>query len=265
MAYQNPSYCFLHAAADAGAASITINGAYNADYPEDNLIDYRPSSLLKWTATATPHRVVIDRGAGTREEIDRMIIPSGHNMAGEAWELRTNTSDSWGGTTVASGTFAAGLVDEVVSGGTEAQRKYQWVRLAMSTGGTALEMGQLFLTHTRTPTTRGIEPHWEARQVPTLTEIPFPSRSALLSLAQNRWLYRVSYERLESTDLAVFDNLMTETGGGLVPFYFIPPDDGDDALLMRIQDFTRRRQARQSPSASGAAFTIDFSMIEQIG
>ena len=103
MAYQNPSYCFLHAAADAGAASMFASDnetgtpdREDPDYPLENLIDYRPSSLFKFSAGDTNNAVYIDRGAGTLENITWIIIPPGHNLAtAGVCLLESDTTSAW--------------------------------------------------------------------------------------------------------------------------------------------------------------------------
>jgi hypothetical protein len=259
MAYQNPAYLFLHVGADAGDAGVFVDVTESTTYPKRNLIDYRQSSLFKWTNAATYHDIKFNRGAAGLELVNRMIIPAGHNLSGAAYELRSNTADSWGGTIRASGTFGSGLQDISVSGSST----QQWWRLEISTSGT-WEIPELWLSNRRVPTGRGPNPFWEARKIPALTEVPFPARSATLALGPNRWLYRVAYDRLDGTDLAVIDDLMDETGIGLVPFYFDPPDDTLDPVLVKVNDFTRRQQARTNLT-TGMAYNVEFSMIEQAG
>jgi hypothetical protein len=256
MAYRNPRFCFLHAAADAGAANLTSSHP-DSDYPVDNLIDYRPSSLCIFASSGANRAIMLDRGAAGLESIDRMIIPAGHNLDGANWWLQSDPTGSWPGTPRANGTAGTGLIDASFTGSTDRH----W-RLLIGTSG-QWEIGQWYLTRTRQPTTRGIDPAWEERQVPTLREMDFPSREAMLAMAPVRWIYGLSYRALEGTDLAVFDDLMTETGVGLVPFYFDPPDDSRDVLLVRVRDYPRRTQDHPNPGAGGASFDLQFTLIEQ--
>lgn len=258
MAYQNPSYSFLHAAADAGAAAMTENATVDTSYPENNLIDYRPSSLFKWSNSAANHWIKIDRGAAGLEQINRLIIPAGHNLSTATFILQHSTADSWNGasTNAVSDTFGTGLQDFSFTASTE-----QWWRLYI-TGTGAWEIGQLVLTNKRTPT-RGIDPDWTRLKIASVVKIPFPSRDVSLTTAPTRWLYRVRYNHVDATDLAIFDELFEETGSA-VPFYFDQPVSGGDPLLMGIQGDPDIRQDHTSPSGAGApTYRVEFTMLEQ--
>ena len=269
MTYQNPNYYFLHAAADAGAAAITPANE-DADYPAENLIDYRPSSLFKSTSSAN-NKVEIDRGAGTLEGINHLIVPDGHSLDASAeGVVESSTTGDFTGEEIELLSFnpASGLISESFTAGSTAERQYQYLRVYFLTTGSNQEYGQLWLTKKRTPSV-GPDPNYGEAQVSSTVTIPFPSRSASLSLAANRWQYTLTYHHLDGTDLAVFDELIAEVGIDLLPFYFDPPDDTTPTgpLLMKIIGGSyRREQERESPSgAAGAAYRVSFSMLEQIG
>ena len=266
MAYQNPSYSFLHAAADAGVANVVPQTGAATGYPEDNLIDYRPSSLFRFASGGVDRTVDIDRGAGTLEAVDRLIIPVGHNLAASTSTIAKSSPDDvdWGNTLVSwnqsNATVPAGIIDKSFTSTDD-----RYLRFSVRTPGSQWEYGQLVFTRKRTPSV-GIDPRWTANKVSSTLKVPFPSREASLSTAPDRWFYRVPYNRIDGTDLTIFDDLFEETGSGLVPFYFDPPDDGDDPILMSIQGEPVRRQDHPSPSgAGGATYRIEFDMLEQSG
>jgi hypothetical protein len=263
MAYQNPIYCTRHILAEAvgrSAGNLTHSGTVETGYSKLNLGDYRPSSLFKWDAAAANHWIKINRGVTGGLDVTRMIIPAGHNLSGAAWTLQSNTSDSWPGTTRASGTFGSGVISETCT----PPSGNQWWRLDISTSG-QWELGQLVLSNAFQTVYRGVDVEFEARQVASLREMPFPSREATLAMAALRWFYSVSYRALGTTDLSLLDATIEGSGAGLTPFYFYPPDSTLDPLLMKIRDYTRRRQDHPNPKGGGFTYEMAFTMIEQIG
>jgi hypothetical protein len=273
LTYQNPSYSFLHIGADAGVGSLTASPVAATGFPLDNLVDYRSSSLFKFSATGAGY-VEIDAGVQPMaEEIDRIIIPAGHNLATVTQaRVITSTTGAYGGEETIRRTWDQsaqsdpdGIIDQTFT----TTSTDQYTRFYINApAGTAWEFGQLWITNKRTPT-RGPDPDWSEQQVSNTVSVPFPSRTATVSLAANRWEYEFTYHYLDGTDLAIFDDLIEEVGIDLVPFYLDPPDDTTPTgpLLMKINSGSYRRdQERTIPSgALGAAYQIRFSMLEEIG
>jgi hypothetical protein len=265
--YQLPGFNFLHAGADAGVGSMTSSGVESA-YPLDNLIDYRPSSLCKFDGTTSNEWIKIDRGTGTLEDVDRFIMPAGHNLATcDLIRLHSSTNDAdWtllDGWNQTSESDPDGIIDRSFTATDD-----RWVRFTCLEAGTVWETTQLWWTNKRTPTI-GPEVPWTEEQVPNTVTVPFPSRTAALSLAGNRWRYDLTYNMVSGTDLTLFDDLIDEVGVDLLPFYFDCPDDTAPVgpLLMRIIASSYSRE-QQHPTPSGSAtvaYRIRFSMLEEIG
>jgi hypothetical protein len=258
MTYRVPSFSSLHAAADAGIAAITSDNEH-ASFPLDNLIDYRNSSLFKFSTAAVDHWIKIDRAA-VGENINRIIIPAGHNLDGATLSLQYAASDSWPGT-VAEGWTQSGaaIIDRTLDDDSTAR----WWRLSITTSG-QWEIPQLWLTRKRTPT-RGPDPDWGRYKVSGVRTVAFPSRTASLSLGPVRVQYRMKWNHLDSTDLTIFDELLAEVGVDLLPFYIDPPDDNDDALLVKIVGRVTLDQDSKNPASDGPAYRAQFTMLEESG
>lgn len=270
MAYRAPNFMWLHAAQDTGVSNITSSNAH-ADYPLDHLIDNRPSSLFKFNTSASAHWIKIDRGSASEEQVGRMIIPEGHNLSGSTWTCYTATSNL-GDTAAlwaASGTYqffftgAAGnpLIDKTF--GTPTQ--HRWIFLVCTTGSGQWEIGQLFYTRTRTMTTRGPDPKWTERPVPAMIRRELATREANSLLAPNRIAWELKHHALDSTDVAILDDLLEAVGVGASPFYYDSTDNADAPRLMRISNLAPPRiQDHPIPAGSGApTYELTIEMLEQ--
>lgn len=262
MAWQTPSFSFLHAAADAGVGALTASDDPDSTaYALDNLVDYNLSSLWRFN-TSGAHYVDLDRGAAGLEAIDRLIIPVGHNIHAVTCYVYSSTTGAFAGEEgAAKGSgipVADTLFDLSLTSTTE-----RYLRFAHTTAGKA-QYPQLIYTRRRTPT-RGPDPYWDARKVSNNVSVPLPNRTVSLALAPPRWLYTVEWNHLESTDLAIFDDLITAVGVDNIPFWFDGMDSTLDPFYMKIARHGQRKQGRQNPQNLGPAYLVALSMLEQIG
>lgn len=272
MAYVNPTYYFLHAAADAGYAALDPSPAEDSDYKAYNLIDGQESSLFKHSNSSTSGDVIVDRGAIDLEHIDHLIVPAGHNLAtATEIDVRAGTDGASFGTILYSnldqsaaddpdGMISLTLDNQVYDG-----ERYLRFIVQVPATGTTWEYTQLYFSHART-TTVGIDPGWTAQPVSSTVSVPLPNRTVSVSLAPNRTQWNLQYNALSGTDLAVLDELF-EAVADHVPFYFQPPDDGLLPVLVKIVTGSFRRvQDHPIPGgAGGATFRINLSLLEQIG
>lgn len=270
MAYQNPKFGFLHAAADAGEPALTSSSSPEAatGYPLAHLVDYRPSSLFTFGQTGARY-VTVDRGAGTLEEIDRVVVPAGHNLA-TATLIRVHTSTTGVfsgeetlrvGWNQSSEPDVSGIIDKEFT----AETDDRYVRFyVLSPAGTAWSFGQLWYTATRQAATIGPKPDWTDQPVSNLIVRELPTREATSILGANRRSFSLEHLHLESTDLEVYDDLFEQCSVGGRPFYFWPPDDSEVPLLMRITDRqVTRIHDFPAPASGRFMYRVRFSMIEQ--
>jgi hypothetical protein len=258
MTWSNFIYMFQHAARDAGAAAITGNNAFHADFPKDFLIDDRAGSLCKFNGSASDHWIQIDRGSGSLGNFSRMIIPSGHNLDGTTLTVKTGAS-SPPGTTRFTGAVAAGIIYEAVTINSD-----RYVRLEVTGTGT-WEIPQLIYTTART-TTRGPEPGWgDYFQHNTLDFQKESGAIASLSLGADRRLFELDYRDVNlAADLLVFSELLT-TCGTSKPFHIFPAFDTSTPLWVKLTDDSRQTQDESVPAATDSPMKhIRLSMLEHL-
>jgi hypothetical protein len=264
MTIQIPAFYFLHAAADAGAANLSSD-AEDSDYPLENLIDYRPSTLFKFSSSGA-HWVKVDRGTQPMSEgVNRLIIPAGHNLENAAYcYLQSSINDSdwtlqefWNQSTV---TDPDGLIDRSFGSITD-----RWLRFGTTTTGYTWEFGQLYLTRTRQGTQAGPEPEYTDQPLAVSIVRDMPGRSANSLLGPARRYYKFKIQRVPSADIDVYDDLFASNSDA-VPFYFQPPDDTENPRFVLILpgSFNRQQDHPILMNADAPTYTISFDLIEQI-
>ncbi len=114
----------------------------SASFPKYRLADRDIGKLFKGTAFASPFAIKADQGATTIYEVDRLIIPVGHNLSGLACSLRYSTDNFSADDHEAVGWTQgdALLIDKSF---TAATKRY-W-KLNVTAPATIVEMPELFL------------------------------------------------------------------------------------------------------------------------
>lgn len=261
MTWQNPQYAFLHAARDAGASAITDNShGWLTANPKDFLIDDRAGSLATFDSSESDHWIQVDRGTGTLEAIDRLIIPSGHNLAGVTITVKTGAADPPTTTRLTAAGVVAGLIDEAVTSNDD-----RYVRIEFSVTSGAWAIPQLIYTRTRT-TDRGPEPGWGDMLLHNTLDFEKESGSiASLSLGADRRFFEFVYRYVKlAADLLVFSDLLS-TCGTSKPFYLDPAFTGETAVWVKLTQNSRQQLDRAAPgSPDSARPEISLSMLEHL-
>lgn len=260
MAWRAPRYCLLHAARAAGAAAITSANAFATAEPKDHLIDDRAGSLARFSGSASDHDIRIDRGAGTLEAVDRVWIPSGHNVNGQTLTVESSTTGAWGGeeTSRASFTAGTGAIDESVTSNTD-----RHIRLTIGGTGT-WALGELVFTRTRT-VSRGPEPGWEDEELSNTASLDLRSgAAAVLVQGVNRRRFRFSYRAVSSADdLTFFSDLVAAAAS--YPILVDPAFDDESAVWVRLPEDVSRKQDPLVPAATDAKRTsFEFELLENV-
>ncbi len=125
---------------ETGAVTVTTE---NANFPKYRLHDRDIGLLFKATAFASPFAIVIDQGASDIYEVDRLLIPAGHNLNGLACSLRYSTDNFVSDDHEAVGWTQgdALLIDKAFTG----QTKRYW-KLNITAPATIVEIAEMFLT-----------------------------------------------------------------------------------------------------------------------
>lgn len=149
-------------------------GTEDPGYPLYRLYDRSVGRLFKPTVAETIH-IRVDQGAGDNLAVDRLLIPSGHNLDGLALTLRYSDDDIFY-QTVISWTGTAGLMTK-----TWAAETHRYWRLVISNPSSVPEIPELFLTSTY---------QWErgpVRPAGPLDKV-FNAENAVTSGGQDRFL-----------------------------------------------------------------------------
>lgn len=119
-------------------------GSAAAGYPLYRVHDRDPGRMFVGSAAATTI-IHVDQGAGGTQAIDRLLVASGHNLAGVTLDVEWSTDDaSWTAATT-QWTGAAGVIDKSWS----ALTKRYW-RFTITSPAAAPQIGELTLTSTTT-------------------------------------------------------------------------------------------------------------------
>jgi hypothetical protein len=121
----------------------TITAAENASFPKYRLYDRDIGKLFKAAAFASPFYIKANQGATTIYEVDRLVIPVGHNLNGLACSLRYSTDDFSSDDHEAVGWTQgdALLIDKTFTAATK-----QYWKLNVTAPATIVEMPEMFLS-----------------------------------------------------------------------------------------------------------------------
>lgn len=125
---------------ETGTVTVTTE---NTSFPKYRLYDRDIGLLFKGTAFASPFAIKVNQGASPIYEVDRLIIPAGHNLNGLACSLRYST-DNFGSDDHEAIGWTQGdalLIDKTF---TAAIKEY-W-KLNITAPATIVELPELYLT-----------------------------------------------------------------------------------------------------------------------
>jgi len=261
LAYVSPYFVFLHAAR-AAAATITVSPAEAAAFPAYYAYDGRAQSLFKYGSSGAGSTFKIDRGAGTLEAVDVLVIPSGHNLGEQTVTVVSDNDGAYGSpTTLATFTSEAVLINQALASSTE-----RYLRITFAGTGT-WELPEVWFGKKRQPTL-GPQPSWTRGQQPNYQRVQFDSGVTGGNQAgPTRWVYGLSWSGLSGTDLAVFTELEASVMPDGSRFYFMPPDGDVGLLLCECISPFRWQEDHPVPrnAVTGPTYTLAFDLIEAIG
>ena len=196
-------------------------GAAAAGYPLYRLYD-RDLGRLFIGSAATTTVVKVDQGAGGTQAVDRLLIPSGHNLAGVTLDIEWSTDDaSWTAAT-AQWTGAAGDIDKSWS----ALTKRYW-RFTMTSPAAAPQVGELWLTETTTWARNPSRPGGPQESIHNVTvavtaegRVRFEVNGP--SLRQRNYTLR----NISSAQRVQYEALWTAFGGSK-PFWLVSDHEGN--------------------------------------
>lgn len=259
-----PAYFVIgHAARIAENATMTPAAADG--FPAYYLHDGGASHMAKFGSSGANSRIDIDRGAGTLPTLDRILIPSGHNLGAQTVTVYGSSTGAFSGeeATLESFTSAPGLVNEVLA--TPSAHRYLRVVFA---GTGVWELGELWIGRTIT-LTQGNAFGWTDPYQPNLLNYVFDSGvtgSAELGPAVKSLGFAWDSVGLrDQSDIARMEDVLSDINYGQHTFWFQAPESAEPLRLVRLSEPYTRAQALRDPYArSYNAFAYGLAMVEDL-
>ena len=228
--YQSPSFAWLHAIRDAGASGLAFVDSITAATPETWLIDNQARRLIVWSASGTK-QINIDRGAGPLDPVDRLIIPSGHNLQGCAIGFYSNVSGFGTPTDVLPYSRLRGAVSltqpTTIHPGVfvldfpSTPNRYLSVVIG-GNGSLVPQIGELWLTRRETPTV-GYETDYEYSTEPNVAASTLRSGAvSTIERGPTRRTAKVSTWGISGTDRKLYDRMLADCGVARDPVWIDP-------------------------------------------
>jgi hypothetical protein len=259
MAWRAPRFAFLHAARAAGVSALSSTALSTAG-PKDHLIDDRKGSLTTFAVPATNHYFQVNRGSGTLEAIDRMLIPDGHTLNGCTFRLEADDNSGMTSPTsliAATAITSAGLLDYSFASNSE-----RYVRITFQTSG-AWSVPEWVLTRTRT-LIRGPEPDWTYDVLTNDLIFTKPTgASSALNLGPDQRRLELTYRLLDDSDRTLLLDLISACGRRR-PFYVDPPFDTEIARWMVMTEPMQIKHDRPAPASQAPAYRAELQLLEWI-
>lgn len=263
MAARMPYFVWSHAGRAAGDASVTMSPAASSTMPKYRSLDGFGQSLAQHGSSSASAYWQVDRGAGTLEAVDRLLIPSGHNLGAQTVAVKASATGAYAGeeTTLASFTSAAGLIEQAVTSSTA---RY----LRVSFGGTGQwEYGEMWLGRTRTPSSAVVvDPGWKRPPLSNVTVQRFPTgvQGSVVNGPDQRTL-GMTLRWVAGSDLTLFEDLATACGAAKAPFWVGGPDDATPTMLAWLSAISAWEQDSEVPQATGPTYTVQLELVEALG
>lgn len=124
-------------------STVTLSaGTSDSSYPLYRVYDRDIGKVFKTTAAVTTE-IKVDQGASGNLAIDRLLIPSGHNLAGMTLDIKWSDDDVSYTAAVTQWTGAAGNIDK-----SWASLTHRYWKFIITSPGSIPQIPELFLTET---------------------------------------------------------------------------------------------------------------------
>lgn len=265
MTWRNASYSYLHAARTAGAAAITPNATVSTDFPKENLIDDRMTTLFKWTNSAADHTIDIDLGASGPTGLNRLYIPIGHNLNGMKIRVDEDDDSDYSSMVNLHATELLSSDDAVDITFDQAASSERYLRVSFPDNAGAHEIGQLWITTKVILTKQGPDRHWIDELLPNV--IQFEDGSTIQEDVDQRFV-EYTYRALGRTpaDLTAIEALVAAVST-YRPFILDSLYEENDGGYTKVMKLTQGADARHDsaiPRRETRKKQIVLSMLEHL-
>jgi len=232
-------------------------------FPLYNAFNGFSQSLFKFSATTDPSYVYTNSLAVQATARTYIIIPSGHNLAGNTMTVHGSASGAYAGEEVQlwTGAVPAGEFYQLLT--TPLTQQYCRVKFQ---GVLYHAVPQIWIGDRITPV-RGPEPEYKENDIPNLLRITCDSGvtgTSILGPVKRTW--ELKFSGVEAADLVKFNTFNSLVSYGADSFWFHPPDDTQGIHLVVLDSFLVKTQDNPAPkSPLGPTWAIELKMIEAIG
>jgi hypothetical protein len=264
MGYQQPAFMISHPASLIGLADITLrpNTIDLSDDSKRAFIDSRQGEQGSFTGTGALAGVTFDLGASPGQTINQWILPAGHNLAGNQWDLFSKDA-------AGAGTFR---VIQTITG-TDVGDFYfptlettdaEW-RLFNGDGSATktYTFGEFWLGDRVAISSGYVQPGFTNEWEHHIAEDVIGGRDIALELTppRRRFSLEIRYVVPATSDALILEEILRL--GRSTPFWYWTPDDTDTGpYLVKLEDSATRAQESAAPQAQ-IAYTVSLTMIEQ--
>ena len=263
MAFRNFRFAHLHAARDAGITGLSTNNAVDSDFPLDLLIDNRASVPMKFSATTTGHEIIIDRGSGTLAEIDRLVVPAGHNWSLEIL-IHSDDNSAFSSPSLLVSVTTATIIDETFTANNERYIRVQFV------GSGRWETPELIFTSIVEPSEGPALAGVTDEVITNAAQFPKPDGSMpSIQYGPQQRRFEIAYARATGSDMTGLDGLVEATGS-MNPFfvdppsYSTPPETDEPVRWMKMESDPVVRQSTFVPQEGTGYKDYQFAFRDYI-
>lgn len=267
MAYQAPAFYFYHGAREA--LSVVATGESAVPFEIHDGRQGEPFIFSTDIGTSDKQFVIERPDTPEADAIDNLIV-SGHNWLGMVINVETSPTVvdllSPNHTVVeADGTpifvpFTA--TQDVLP---DHENLVMDLLQGAAAGGVIPEVTEMFFTTKRTMS-RGPEPNWDHPWVRAQRNFVNDSGvSSVWAKGAARKRFRLTWRHLFGDDRQIFLDMREQTNNWSEPFWFLPPDDIYDPLLVELERDSDWQQDFANPLDTGTSDAITLPLIEVTG
>lgn len=228
-----------------------------------SLIDRRVGSLIEWDATAIDSGFSYNLGAVPAESLNRFVVPSGHTLSGETWNLFSDSVPAFSSATLRGSVTPAnnGVIDVAFSAAAAAQ---YWAFQAPTSLAETFQMAGLWIgVYSQLSASANVKPDFENGWVSDIDSSEFAGGALVSELAPARRRFSLKVGKVDpsSDDYTTLDLVQRE--GRARPFWYWPPDDIDAGpFYVRLTSEPKRELDFAIPSTK-TTYQFDFEMTEE--
>jgi len=266
MAYREPFFCSRHMY--RGGSGITAASAAAAGFPASRVADGRHAVNFKHGTSQANNTIAVDAGGVPILNSDRLLIPTGHNLAG--LRLLVETDDNSGFATPTTildlnPVATSGVISAAISG-PERHIRCNVVDVSIP------EYPEIWITRDLTPT-RGPAPDFKGDGLvaaqPNIEVIETQGGETFRTVhGPSRKVFDVEWRFLTDVDMdpaaGTFGALAVDTNSGALPFWFFDTNSAHEPIYVELVRplADSVQQDHPDPRGAGNRWRVSLQLIE---